>query len=144
MLTGHDQTLTLSNFHTLEKIWQKRPDPNRKVIPDHLKVMLDERGRVAATSTTDKQLMLFDTQAGKLLAKAQCGEIITGMCYTDNFRHLVTTSHQGVIYIFKLPESVTQLLSYVPVKKEPSVKKSQLKILDQIKEEDMEESVKPF
>lgn len=94
------------------------------MIPDHLKVMLDERGKVAATSTTDKQVMLFDAQAGKLLAKAQCGEIITGMCFTDNFRHLVTTSHQGVIYIFKLPEVVTQLLSSSPIKKEISVKKS--------------------
>jgi hypothetical protein len=61
VLTGHDQTLTLSYTNTLSKIWQKRPDPNRKVIPDHLKVMLDDQGKVAVTSTTDKQLMLFDT-----------------------------------------------------------------------------------
>lgn len=123
VLTGHDQTLTLSNSQTLEKIWQKRPDPNRKVVPDHLKVMLDEQGKVAATSTTDKQVMLFEAQTGKLLAKAQCGEIITGMCYTDNCRHLVTTSHQGVIYIFKLPETVTQLLNSQATKKENVIKK---------------------
>ena len=54
ILTGHDQTLTLSNANTLQKIWQKRPDPNRKMVPDHLKVMMDEYGKVAVSSCTDK------------------------------------------------------------------------------------------
>jgi hypothetical protein len=70
ILTGHKQTLTLSCMKTLKKIWEKRSDPNRKVIPDHLKVMLDESGKVAVTSTTDKQLMLFDTENSRILAKA--------------------------------------------------------------------------
>ena len=61
-------------------------------MPDHLKVMIDEEGKIAATSTTDKQLMLFEVQTGRLLAKAQCGEIITGICFSENKRHVIATS----------------------------------------------------
>ena len=92
VLTGHDQTLTLSSSSTFQMLWQKRPDPSRKVVPHHLKVMIDEYGKVAVTSTTDRQLMMFDTESGRLLAKVQCGEIITGMCFSDNKRHIITTS----------------------------------------------------
>lgn len=54
VLTGHDKNLTLSGSDKFTKIWQKRPDPNRKVVPDHLKVMIDEHGKIACTSSTDK------------------------------------------------------------------------------------------
>lgn len=81
------------------------------MVPDHLKVMIDEGGGVAVTSSTDKQLMLFDAGSGKLLCRAQCGEITTGMCFSQNGKHLVTTSSVGVIYIWKLPESVKKILS---------------------------------
>ena len=140
VLTGHDKNLTLSSARTLEKIWQKRPDPNRKVAPDHLKVMLDEHGEVAATSCTDRQLMLFEAGTGKLLCKAQCGEITTGMCYTDNFKHLVTTSSLGVIYIWRLPEAVHKLLSRHLVKQ--ATKREGGARLDRIEEEELEDSVK--
>ena len=84
--------------------------------------MLDENGKVAVSSTTDKQLMIFETQSGKLLAKAQCGEIITSMCFTENNRHILTTSSQGVIYIFKLPDHVTKLLNEHLFAKENALK----------------------
>jgi len=54
VLTGHDKNLTLSDSGRFAKIWQKRPDPNRKVVPDHLKVLIDEYGKIACTSSTDK------------------------------------------------------------------------------------------
>ena len=57
-------------MNSLGKIWEKRPDPNRKVVPDHLKVMLDPFGSIAVTSTTDKQIILFEAHSGKLLCKA--------------------------------------------------------------------------
>lgn len=70
VLTGHDKNLTLSDATTFERKWQKRPDPARKVAPDHLKVLMDEQGQIAVTSSTDKQLMLFETESGRLLCKA--------------------------------------------------------------------------
>ena len=109
ILTGHDKNLTLVDSETLEKKWQKRPDPNRKIVPDHIKVMMDDMGLVAATSQTDKQVMLFETETGRLLCKSQCGEITTGMCFTDNKKHLITCSSLGVIYIWKLPDSVLKI-----------------------------------
>ena len=84
VLMGHDKNLTLSRIQgdKFEKVWQKRPNPNRKMAPDHLKVAFDEQGLIAATSCTDKQVMLFEALTGKLLCKAQCGEITTGMCFS--------------------------------------------------------------
>ena len=111
LITGHDKNLTLSKFNGFEKIWQKRPDPNRKVAPDHIKVMMDDFGTVAVTSCTDRQVMLFEVESGKLLCKAQCGEITTGMCFSENGKHLLTTSSLGVIYVWKLPEQVVDILN---------------------------------
>jgi WD40 repeat protein len=110
-LTGHDKTLALSDSKTFDRKWMKKPDPARKVAPDYLKVMLDEYGLVAVTSGTDKQIMLFDTETGRLLCKANCGEITTGMSFSTNYRHLITTSSLGVIYIWRLPEEVSTLFS---------------------------------
>ena len=124
----------------MEKVWEKRPDPNRKVVPDHLKVMLDDNGQVAVTSTTDRQIILFEAQSGKLLGKAQCGELTTGMCFSENGKHLITTSSLGVIYIWTLPQSISKL---VRVNERPSVKSALSEMqLDPIDEEDMEDSVK--
>ena len=124
----------------MEKIWEKRPDPNRKVVPDHLKVMLDDNGQVAVTSTTDRQIILFEAQSGKLLGKAQCGELTTGMCFSENGKHLITTSSLGVIYIWALPQSISKL---VRVNERPSVKSALSEMqLDPIDEEDLEDSVK--
>ena len=69
LLTGHDKNLTLSKADKLQKIWQKRPDPNRKQVADHLRVMIDPYGSIAVTSQTDKQLLLFEVETGKLLCK---------------------------------------------------------------------------
>ena len=41
---GHDKMLNLRNSMNLDHIWGKKPDPNRKISPDHLKVMIDEYG----------------------------------------------------------------------------------------------------
>jgi WD40 repeat protein len=54
--------------------------------------------------------MLFEAGSGRLLCRAQCGEITTGMCFSHNGKHLVTASSLGVIYIWKLPDEVHKLL----------------------------------
>ena len=102
--------------------------------------MLDPYGQVAVTSTTDKQIILFEAQSGRLLCKAQCGELTTGMCFSENGRHLITTSSLGVIYIWTLPQSVSNMLRSG---QRPSLKSgiSDLQ-LDQIDEEDLEDTLK--
>jgi hypothetical protein len=54
ILTGHDKILSLRSLDSFDKIWEKRPDPKRKIVPDHLKVILDDHCVLAVTSTTDK------------------------------------------------------------------------------------------
>ena len=109
-------------------------------MPDHLKVMLDPCGQVAVTSTTDKQILLFEAQSGRLLCKAQCGELTTGMCFSENGNHLITTSSLGVIYIWTLPQSVSNMLnSDRKLSAKSAISDLQL---DQIDEEDMEDTMK--
>jgi hypothetical protein len=55
ILTGHDRNLCLREATNFENIiWEKRPDPSRKAVPDHMMVMVDPQGKLAVTSTTDK------------------------------------------------------------------------------------------
>jgi hypothetical protein len=68
-----------------------------------------------------------------LLCKAQCGELTTGIIFSENGKHLITTSSLGVIYVWKLPEEVSKLL----VKKKIVVGE-----LDSIDEDEMEDSVR--
>ena len=70
IITGHDRNLNLRNCDKFERVWEKRPDPSRKTAPNHLKVILDGTGTVAATSSTDRQISLFESGTGKLLCKA--------------------------------------------------------------------------
>lgn len=111
IILGHDRILTLRGTEKFQRIWEKRPDPRRKFVPDYLKVMIDETGSVLVTSGTDKCLNIFDTETGSHLCKAQCGELTTGMCFSQNGRHLITTSCIGVIYIWKLPDTVIRRLN---------------------------------
>ena len=45
-LLGNDKNLTLNKIEgdKFEKLWQKRPNPTRKMAPDHLKVAFDQQG----------------------------------------------------------------------------------------------------
>ena len=55
------------------------------------------------------------------------------MCFSQNGRHLITASSLGVIYIWKLPESVSKLIGK---------KKINLNNLEKIDEEELEDSMK--
>ena len=137
IITGHDRNLNLRNCEKFERVWEKRPDPNRKTAPNHLRVILDPTGTVAATSSTDRQISIFESETGKLLCKAQCGEITTGMCFSQNGKHLISTSSLGVIYIWKLPDVVTQLL----LKYKEKINRLGDLNLHQIEEEEFEDSI---
>ena len=138
IITGHDRNLNLRSCDKFERVWEKRPDPARKTAPNHLKVILDPTGTVSATSSTDRQISLFESGTGKLLCKAQCGEITTGMSFSQNGKHLITTSSLGVIYIWKLPDAVTQLLDKY---KEKPNKHGEFLNLHTIDEEELEDTI---
>jgi hypothetical protein len=45
-----------------------------------------------------------------LISRFSCGEITTAMCLSTNLKHLITTSSEGVIYIWKLPDILSKAL----------------------------------
>jgi len=61
---------------------------------------------------------LFEATTGKVLCRATCGEITTGMVFAENSKHLISTSSLGVIYVWRLPTDVVQLLTKYKKKNE--------------------------
>jgi WD40 repeat protein len=78
---------------------------------------------------------MYEASSGALLCRASCGEITTAMCFSSNMKHLITASADGVIYIWKIPESINKAL--VKVVTEMKTKEKLEK--DIIKEAEMED-----
>ena len=110
ILSGLDKNLSMRDTLNFDVVWEKHPDPKLKVKPDQMKVFMDSNGEIAVSSNTAKQLTIFEAKTGKVLCKATCGELITGMCFSENGKHLITTSSTGVIYIWALIPQVVRAL----------------------------------
>lgn len=136
IVTGHEKLIVLREAENLKQIWEKHPDPKKQVSADFIRVKVDETGEVIAVSGTDRNVMLFDS-TGKLLCKCSCGEIVTGILFSENKRHLITCSSSGVIYIWKLPHEVTKLMTK-PVEE---LKKRLSREVKPIVEEEFEQSI---
>lgn len=111
MVTGHDKLLQLWQMSTGDKVWEKKPDSVRKTgSMDQLKVYMDDLASIVVASSTDKYVSIYEGASGALISRFTCGEITTAMCMSTNFRHLITTSSDGIIYIWRLPEILTKAL----------------------------------
>ncbi|XP_074423339.1 WD repeat-containing protein 62 [Larus michahellis] len=80
-----------------------------------LKVQLDPSGTFLATSCSDKSIALIDFHSGECVAKMfGHSDIVTGMRFTYNCRHLITVSGDSCIFIWHLgleiPSSMRQHL----------------------------------
>lgn len=72
-----------------------------------IKAVLDPSGRYVATSCTDKSLYIYDYLTGECLAATNGhSEIITGLKFTNNGRHLISVSGDSCIFIWKLPNDM--------------------------------------
>ncbi|KAK3516541.1 hypothetical protein QTP70_021724, partial [Hemibagrus guttatus] len=73
-----------------------------------LRVQIDPSGLYVATSCSDKNLSLFDFRTGECLA-AMFGhsEIITGIKFTRDCRHLISASGDSCIFIWRLAPELT-------------------------------------
>ncbi|XP_017311934.1 mitogen-activated protein kinase-binding protein 1 isoform X2 [Ictalurus punctatus] len=68
-----------------------------------LRVQMDPSGLYVATSCSDKNLSLFDFRTGECLAAAfGHSEIITGIKFTSDCRHLISASGDSCIFIWRL------------------------------------------
>ena len=77
---------------------------------DQVKICIDQLASIIIASGSDKYVSIYEAATGQLICRFSCGEITTGMCLSTNYRHLITTSAEGVIYIWNLPESLTKAL----------------------------------
>lgn len=114
VVLAQQETLALREANLLTRLWEKRPRTSQKRVATFVKVTIDDRGAVIAASSTDRLLSLYEVKTGRLLARAKCGEIVTGMIFADNGRHLISSSSSGVIYVWKLTNDIMDLLIGLP------------------------------
>ncbi|XP_062864086.1 mitogen-activated protein kinase-binding protein 1 [Trichomycterus rosablanca] len=97
-----------------------------------IKVQIDPSGLYVATSCSDKNINIFDFYTGECMATMfGHSEIVTGIKFTNDCRHLISVSGDSCIFVWRLsPEltiSMRQRLAdlkkkNLPVQKSPSNK----------------------
>jgi len=69
-----------------------------------IKVVLDRSGIYCATSCTDKTLAIYDYHTGELMATmAGHSELVTGLAFSNDCRHLISVSGDSCIFTWRLP-----------------------------------------
>ncbi|XP_042638754.1 WD repeat-containing protein 62 [Orycteropus afer afer] len=76
-----------------------------------LKVHVDPSGTFLATSCSDKSISVIDFYSGECIAKMfGHSEIVTGMKFTYDCRHLITVSGDSCIFIWHLGPEITNCM----------------------------------
>uniref|UniRef100_A0A2K6EIX6 WD repeat domain 62 n=1 Tax=Propithecus coquereli TaxID=379532 RepID=A0A2K6EIX6_PROCO len=76
-----------------------------------LKVHVDPSGTFLATSCSDKSISVIDFYSGECIAKMfGHSEIITGMKFTYDCRHLITVSGDSCVFIWQLGPEITNCM----------------------------------
>nr|XP_033807792.1 mitogen-activated protein kinase-binding protein 1 isoform X2 [Geotrypetes seraphini] len=73
-----------------------------------IKVQLDPSGLYIATSSSDKNLSIFDFYSGECIATMfGHSEIVTGMKFSNDCKHLISVSGDSCIFIWRLSSEMT-------------------------------------
>uniref|UniRef100_A0A8C2H8X1 WD repeat domain 62 n=1 Tax=Cyprinus carpio TaxID=7962 RepID=A0A8C2H8X1_CYPCA len=73
-----------------------------------LKVQLDPSGMFLATSCSDKNICIFDYESGECVATLfGHSEIVTGMKFSQDCRHLITVSGDSCVFVWRLGSQMT-------------------------------------
>ncbi|XP_076306142.1 mitogen-activated protein kinase-binding protein 1-like isoform X3 [Tachypleus tridentatus] len=76
-----------------------------------IKLILDNTGTYLATSCTNKSLYIYDYFSGECVASMfGHSELVTGLKFTNNGKHLISVSGDGCIFLWKLPVEITQAM----------------------------------
>ncbi|XP_036602391.1 WD repeat-containing protein 62 [Trichosurus vulpecula] len=76
-----------------------------------LKVHVDPSGTFLATSCSDKSISVIDFYSGECIAKMfGHSEIVTGMKFTYDCRHLITVSGDSCVFIWQLGPEITNCM----------------------------------
>nr|XP_006816563.1 PREDICTED: mitogen-activated protein kinase-binding protein 1-like [Saccoglossus kowalevskii] len=74
-----------------------------------IRVELDPAGVYATTSCSDKTICVYDFYAGECVATMLGhSELVTGIRFTHDSKHLITVSGDGCVFVWKLPIMFTQ------------------------------------
>ncbi|KAF2353101.1 WD40 repeat [Trinorchestia longiramus] len=77
-----------------------------------IKVVLDPSGIYAATSCTDKNMCIYDYYTAECLATMYGhSELVTGLKFAPDGRHLISVSGDGCIFIWRLPHDMSQTIT---------------------------------
>ncbi|XP_034935595.1 mitogen-activated protein kinase-binding protein 1 isoform X3 [Chelonus insularis] len=72
-----------------------------------IKVVLDTSGIYVATSCTDKTLCVYDYYSGECMATMLGhSELVTGLRFSPDCRHLVSASGDGCIFVWRVPHDM--------------------------------------
>ncbi|KAL0972723.1 hypothetical protein UPYG_G00193920 [Umbra pygmaea] len=73
-----------------------------------LKVQMDPSGIYLATSCSDKNICIFDYESGECVATLfGHSEIVTGMRFSQDCRHLITVSGDSCVFLWRLDSQMT-------------------------------------
>ncbi|XP_035472971.2 mitogen-activated protein kinase-binding protein 1-like isoform X1 [Scophthalmus maximus] len=73
-----------------------------------LRVQIDPSGQYVATSCSDKNISLFDFYTGECVATMfGHSEIVTGMKFTNDCKHLISVSGDSCIFVWRLAAELT-------------------------------------
>ncbi|GAB6031727.1 hypothetical protein CHUAL_009471 [Chamberlinius hualienensis] len=88
-----------------------------------IKIVLDQSGLFAATSGTDKNLCIYDFSTGECVATMYGhSELVTGLRFTNDCKHLISVSGDGCIFIWKLPLEITHQMEVRLAQVAPKIK----------------------
>lgn len=77
-----------------------------------IKIAFDPSATFIATSCTDKSIYIFDYQTGECLATTSGhSEIVTGLKFSHDGRHLISISGDGCIFVWRLPVEMTNAIA---------------------------------
>ncbi|XP_062121331.1 LOW QUALITY PROTEIN: uncharacterized protein LOC133835337 [Drosophila sulfurigaster albostrigata] len=72
-----------------------------------IKLSLDPSGIYVATSCTDKTLAVYDYYSSECMARMYGhSELVTGLKFTNDCRHLISASGDGCIFIWQVPHDM--------------------------------------
>ncbi|XP_013885738.1 mitogen-activated protein kinase-binding protein 1 [Austrofundulus limnaeus] len=73
-----------------------------------LRVQIDPSGQFVATSCSNKNICIFDFYTGECVATMfGHSEIVTGMKFTNDCRHLISTSGDSCVFVWRLAPELT-------------------------------------
>ncbi|TPX69656.1 hypothetical protein SpCBS45565_g02306 [Spizellomyces sp. 'palustris'] len=108
---SQDRRINVYSVNTGKSVRSYRPEfDDTSADSGFTKLSLDQSGAYAATSASDKTIRIFDFYSGDCLGRVASGhsELVTGVKFTLDCKHLISTGADGCIFVWKLSKRITQ------------------------------------